>query len=189
MKEVDPLGDRAAIATMRQYIRGGSRGRRYLALFILGLNTAFRAGSLLAPDVVDVRLPGGRIRASLEIREGKTAKSRRTPLSDAARQAPAGHLRPRPGARPDEPLFLSGRGGRLYNRAEHGLLSRAGRAAAGLERRGAHSLRKTFWLMAFLDTGEDLAVVQKLLNHASPGVTLRYIGHHPEGDGRRRPEA
>ncbi|MDR2611317.1 MAG: tyrosine-type recombinase/integrase [Deltaproteobacteria bacterium] len=168
---MDPIGDRAAIATMRQHMRGGRHGHRDLAIFSLGLNTAFRVCDLLALDVGDVRLPDGRIRASLEIREGKTAKARRTPLNGAARQALAEYLRLRPG-RAAVPL-RPGRAALHPGRPQAPLLGRPRRRARA-ERRpqpaedrradGVPRLRK------------DLAMIQKLLNHASPGVTLRYIG-------------
>ncbi|MDR2612788.1 MAG: tyrosine-type recombinase/integrase [Deltaproteobacteria bacterium] len=116
--------------------------------------------------------PRGPPRASLEVRERKTAKASRTPLNGAARQALADYLAPRPGAGTGEPLFLSGCGGRLYVLVVHRNFSRASRAA-GLERSGSPSLRKTFGLMASW-TGKELAMVQRLLNHAPPGVTLRY---------------
>jgi len=40
---------------------------------------------------------------------------------------------------------------------------------------GTHTLRKTFGYWAYKD-GKDLSLIQKLLNHASPAVTLAYIG-------------
>ena len=43
------------------------------------------------------------------------------------------------------------------------------------EQIGTHTLRKTFGYHAYR-MGMDLSVIQKLLNHASPSVTLAYIG-------------
>ena len=37
-------------------------------------------------------------------------------------------------------------------------------------------MRKTFGLHAYLQSGSNLGLVQKLLNHSSSGDTLRYIG-------------
>ncbi len=43
------------------------------------------------------------------------------------------------------------------------------------DRIGTHTLRKTFGYHAY-KMGMDLSVIQKLLNHASPSITLSYIG-------------
>jgi len=40
---------------------------------------------------------------------------------------------------------------------------------------GTHTMRKTFGYHAY-KKGLDLAVIQKLLNHSSPSITLAYIG-------------
>ena len=43
------------------------------------------------------------------------------------------------------------------------------------EKIGTHTLRKTFGYHAYIKT-KNIALIQKLLNHSSPSVTLRYIG-------------
>ena len=40
---------------------------------------------------------------------------------------------------------------------------------------GTHTLRKTFGYHAYKQ-GVSLEIIQKLLNHSAPSVTLRYIG-------------
>ena len=43
------------------------------------------------------------------------------------------------------------------------------------ERIGTHTLRKTFGYHAY-NNGYDITLIQKLFNHSSPQITLRYIG-------------
>ena len=43
-----------------------------------------------------------------------------------------------------------------------------------------HTLRKTFAYHLYINSGKDVALVQKLLNHSSSYVTLRYIGLEAE---------
>ena len=43
------------------------------------------------------------------------------------------------------------------------------------ERIGTHTLRKTFGYHAY-NNGYDITLIQKLFNHSSQSVTLRYIG-------------
>lgn len=41
---------------------------------------------------------------------------------------------------------------------------------------GCHTMRKSFGYHIYLSNDKDITLVQKLLNHSSPSVTLRYIG-------------
>ena len=45
----------------------------------------------------------------------------------------------------------------------------------GIEDLGTHSLRKTFGYHYYQQT-KDIALLQKIFNHSSPSVTIRYIG-------------
>ena len=46
---------------------------------------------------------------------------------------------------------------------------------AGVEHVGNHTLRKTFGYWFYKAT-KDIAMLQEILNHSHPSVTLRYIG-------------
>ena len=46
----------------------------------------------------------------------------------------------------------------------------------GLTEIGTHSLRKTFGMTLYEYTNKNIVLVQKILNHSSPEVTLAYIG-------------
>ncbi len=49
-------------------------------------------------------------------------------------------------------------------------------SAVGLEENiGTHTLRKTFGYHFYKQT-KDVALLQEILNHSSPKITLRYIG-------------
>ena len=54
-------------------------------------------------------------------------------------------------------------------------MNEAARTLGIREKIGTHTLRKTFGYHAY-KAGYDLSQIQKLLNHSSLGVTLRYIG-------------
>ena len=45
----------------------------------------------------------------------------------------------------------------------------------GLDEIGCHTMRKTFGYH-FYNKTKDVAILQRLFNHSSPSVTLRYIG-------------
>ncbi|MFD1676865.1 tyrosine-type recombinase/integrase [Alicyclobacillus fodiniaquatilis] len=54
-------------------------------------------------------------------------------------------------------------------------LNKAAKTVGIKERIGTHTLRKTFAYHAYKQ-GQDITLIQKLLNHSAPSVTLRYIG-------------
>lgn len=47
--------------------------------------------------------------------------------------------------------------------------------AVGVKDIGTHSLRKT-WAYHSYKAGTDIVIIQDMLNHSSPAITLRYIG-------------
>jgi len=47
--------------------------------------------------------------------------------------------------------------------------------AIGVKDIGTHSLRKT-WAYHSYRAATDIIIIQDMLNHSSPGITLRYIG-------------
>ncbi|PSR19930.1 MAG: site-specific integrase, partial [Sulfobacillus acidophilus] len=55
------------------------------------------------------------------------------------------------------------------------ILRDAARAVGLTDPIGTHTLRKTFGYFAYT-SGVDLAIIQQILNHSSPGTTLAYIG-------------
>ena len=55
------------------------------------------------------------------------------------------------------------------------ILNRGAKAVGIKEPIGTHTLRKTFAYWAYKQ-GTSLELIQKILNHSSASVTLRYIG-------------
>ena len=55
------------------------------------------------------------------------------------------------------------------------ILNEAARSIGIKEKIGTHTLRKTFGYHAYKN-GYDIEIIQKLFNHSSPSITLRYIG-------------
>ena len=178
--EVEPIRDPKQISTIRAVLKNSPQGLRDDALFVLGVNTALRVGDLLALRVGDVLAQDGKLRDFVQLTEKKTGKFKKSPINKAAAGALKAHLAARYGslakAMPGEPLFKSRKGERAITRQRaHKILSEAAKAI-GLANVGTHSLRKTFGYHAFKKSGGNLALIQKLLNHESAAVTLRYIG-------------
>jgi integrase len=177
--EVEPIRDSNKILSIRKILKVGRNGLSDDLLFVLGINTAFRISDLLSLTLGDV-LDNGRIVSEICLKEQKTGKQRRSPLNSVALAALREYLAsrgPLGELSSSDPLFPSqkGRNSPLLRQQAYRILSSAGRVV-GLSRIGAHSLRKTFGYHAFKQTGGNLALIQRLLNHSSPGVTLRYRG-------------
>ncbi|MCX8134888.1 MAG: tyrosine recombinase XerC [Roseococcus sp.] len=150
---------------------------RDAALFTLLYGCGLRIAEALALRVGEAPLPGRE--EALRV-TGKGGRTRLVPVLPAVREAIAAWLAHRPGAGPEEPLFVGVRGGRL----DPGVAQRAMRdirRLAGLpEHATPHALRHSF-ATHLLAGGADLRAIQELLGHASLSTTQRYTALDTEG--------
>lgn len=166
MEFVEPIRDKKKVEALCHYLKG--KCQRDYVLFLLGINSCLRISDLLRLQVVDVKE-----RERIVIREKKTNKSKNFPLNPICLKALKGYIKDMPD---DAPLFPSRKGGAAISRQHaYTIINTAARAVGLKAKIGTHTMRKTFAYWAYRQTG-DLAMVQKLLNHASPDITLRYIG-------------
>jgi site-specific recombinase XerD len=79
----------------------------------------------------------------------------------------------------DEPFFLSKKKSNgkapLQRDQTYKIINNAAREIGITEKIGTHTLRKTFGYHAY-KSGVSIEVIQKLFNHSTPSITLRYIG-------------
>ena len=74
-----------------------------------------------------------------------------------------------------DPLFLGVRGNRLDRRQVYRILKKAANRFNLQIRMGTHTMRKTFGYFHYRQY-KNIALLQKIYNHSSPNITLRYIG-------------
>lgn len=173
MNTVEAIKDAKMIDNLKRYLR--NRSPRDYCLFVLGINSGLRVSDLLALKVGDV-MAGKKPVDRIVVMETKTGKKKQFPLSDNAKSALTEYLKSRPGASPDEPLFKSRVGNRPITRNQaYRILNDAAKAVGLKGTFGTHTLRKTFGYQLYA-RGIDVTRIQTMLNHSSPGVTLRYIG-------------
>lgn len=181
MEFVQPLRSLASIDRMKKVLR--QRNIRDYTLFILGIYTGLRISDLLKLKVEDVSFclgPKLVIRDQLALRERKTGKAKIIILNKEARSALRSFLIKR-SPQGTDPIFISkkpGEGNRpkpIGRWQAHHILNQAAREAGICDRIGTHTLRKTFGYHSYRK-GVDLTMLQKILNHSSPAVTLAYIG-------------
>ena len=171
--EVDAIRSKEEIAKMKEFCR--QKGAEYELLFIIGINTALRIGDLLSLSVGNVVDESGDIVSVVYLKEKKTGKTKRCPVNESINKALTGYFSDNGRRVPAEPLFISRRGGALSRSQVWRVMKEAGKSV-GLANIGTHSLRKTFGYQVYKQSGSDIGLVQKLLNHSSSAATLRYIG-------------
>lgn len=145
-------------------------GPLYADVWKVGVNLSLRIGDLLSIRFDDLDLAN----RSLTLREQKTGKSKDIRLNAPAMAVIQRRRKEQPG---DVFLFEV-----HSNRASGKPISRVSVARAikdvgdslGLTI-GTHSMRKSRG-KALFDAGVPIEKISKVLNHASTGVTLRYLG-------------
>ncbi len=166
------------------------RNTRDRAMFALGIYTGRRISDLVSLNVRDVAYIDQRgrlcINERLKIREKKTGKLADPLIHPKVRRILSKYLRQRRkkseslGALLNEPLLKSRKarydGQRRVTR-QHALrvLVQAARHCGLNYKIGTHSLRKTFGYIQH-QNGTSIELIQKILNHSSPEITLAYIG-------------
>jgi integrase/recombinase XerC len=143
------------------------------AILELLYSSGLRVSELVGLNVSDLDLSG----RAVFVRQGKGAKDRLVPLGRPAVSAIKASLSERAAQinplKPQSPLFLGARGGRLGDREVRRLLDRRLKLAGLDERYHPHSLRHSF-ATHLLSAGADLKAIQEMLGHQSLSATERY---------------
>lgn len=169
---VQPIKDLKQIETIKKLLR--LRSLRDYCLFVLGINSGLRISDLLKLRISDVS-EKGKIKERIRLRENKTKKSKDFPLSNSTKSALKEYLKTRE-YNENEPLFISRKNkGFLLRQQAYKIINDVAKSVGIKEKIGTHTLRKTFGYHAY-NNGYDITLIQKLFNHSSPSVTLRYIG-------------
>lgn len=169
MELVNPIRNKEQIERVKQILKAQST-RNYL-LFVFGINSALRISDILALRKKDV------INGEVVITEEKTGKRKQFPLNSAIMDVLKDYL---PTLSDDEFLFKSRQpnrnGDKVISRQQaYTILTKAFKQAGIQENCGTHTLRKTFGYWNY-KAYKDIAMLQRILNHSSASVTLRYIG-------------
>jgi integrase/recombinase XerD len=150
-------------------------GRRDRTMLLLAVQTGLRVSELIGLKCEDVVLGTG---AHVHC-QGKGRKHRCTPLRPETVKVLEDWLRERRG-RPEDPLFLSTRGGKLSRDAIERLITKYAAAAAptcaSLKRKkvSPHVLRHSA-AMDLLQNGVDRSVIALWLGHESVETTQMYL--------------
>ena len=174
-KEVEAIKNVRDISKIKQFLLGKKSKRDYL-LFVLGINIGLRIGDLLSLKIAYVIDEAGNIKRAVNIVEQKTRKQREFELNKSAREAIRLYLEEATDCDSNSPLFPSRKGeNAITTRSAHKIIKSTLRELGIKGNYGTHSLRKTFGYHRY-NSGVKVETLQKLFNHSSASITLRYIG-------------
>ncbi len=164
MTTVEPIRELKDIVKVERIL---SKKPRDLLLFTMGTNWGLRISDIVALNVGDVR---GKKR--VQIIEQKTGKAKKMPVNSKLEPMIAEFTK---GKNANSPLFVTIFGNRLDRFAAYHIIKDVCKKAGLEEKVGTHTLRKTFGYHHYKKF-KDVAMLQKIFNHSSPFITLRYIG-------------
>ena len=148
-----------------------SENQRDLLFFTIGTNCGLRISDILSLNVGDVKG-----KKYIQITEKKTGKFRKVPVNSKLKPMFNEFTK---GRDLDEPLFVTKFENRLNRVSAYYIIRSACRQAKLEEKFGTHTMRKTFGYHHYKKY-KDIAMLQKIFNHSSPMITLRYIGIEQE---------
>lgn len=158
------------IQTMKEGFCGCRSNERVATALVLEGNLGLRISDIVKLRLCDIVLDGDRYR--LEIVEQKTGKSRVFTVPLVIQQYIENYCL-RNGLRRDELIFP------LTERAIQKQLKIVC-DYLGFEGISTHSFRKWYATEIYKNSGYDIALVQRLLQHSSAATTQRYIGMEPQ---------
>lgn len=165
MNFVQPIRDPDMIEQIKRYLRCTSE-RNYM-LFVFGINTGLRIQDMLKLRVRDVK--GDHI----VMREMKTDKQKWLKINPTLKRELKRYISDKDDY---EYLFKSreGKNKPITRDMAYKILRKAANEF-GLVDIGTHTCRKTFGYHLYRKE-KDITLLQKIFNHSSPEITLRYIG-------------
>ncbi len=170
-KTVEPIRNKKDISALENYFKKNSK--RNLLIFTFGLNTGLRVS-----DILNLNIENVKTKNYVEIREKKTKKYKKFPLNSKLKILIKDYLKEREktySLTNDEPLFIGKKRKRLNRSQVYRFLNSACKKLKINVHIGTHTMRKSFGYH-FYKQYKDVALLQKIFNHSSADITLRYIG-------------
>ena len=169
MTTVEPIRRKEDIEKVEKLLE--KQSKRDHLLFVFGINCGLRISDILKLNVGDVRN-----KTHIQIIEKKTGKFKKFPINAKLQPLLEDFVK---GRRSNEPLFLSHWKHRLDRSTAYYIIKDACENAGLQIKAGTHTMRKSFGYHHYRQF-KDVAMLQKIFNHSSPQITLRYIGVEQE---------
>ncbi|HFU6602492.1 TPA: tyrosine-type recombinase/integrase [Bacillus pacificus] len=171
--DVQPIRDLEKIEDMKWALKRHCSERDYI-LFLIGIQTGLRVSDLLQLKTEQIIHLKKKKRKEFKIKEGKTKKERDVnliPIFDEVYVYAQTIV--------SDWLFPSRKGDKAISKIQAYRQLNKAADFAGVEAIGTHTMRKTFGYWMYKQT-KDVAMLQDMLNHSKPSVTLKYIGINKE---------
>ena len=168
---VEPIKNKKDIEAVEKYL--SEKSIRNRLIFVFGINSGLRVSDILGLNIKDVKN-----KSYVEIKEKKTGKYKRFPLNKKLQRLINEYLPFREkqySIDEEEALFIGKKHKRLDRSQVYRFLNKACKDLGININVGTHSMRKSFGFH-FYKQYNDVALLQKILNHSAPIITLRYIG-------------
>jgi len=165
MSTVEPIRSIKNIRKIEKYLKKHSK--RDLLMFTIGTNCGLRISDIVALNVGDIKN-----KSHIEITEKKTGKFKKFPINSKLKPMLEKFIKNK---RSDEPLFTTIFKNRMDRFSAYRIIKYSCKEAGLEEKVGTHTMRKTFGYHHYKKY-KDIAMLQKIFNHSSPSITLRYIG-------------
>ncbi|MGH1146253.1 tyrosine-type recombinase/integrase [Bacillus pseudomycoides] len=170
---VQPIRSKEQIEDMKWTLKRHCSERDYI-LFLIGIHTGLRVSDLLQFETQTIVKLKRKKRREFKIKERKTKKERRINLTSIFDEVYSYTQ-----TLENTWLFPSRKGDKHISKIQaYRQLQKAG-DFAGVESIGTHTMRKTFGYWFYKQT-KDVAMLQDILNHSTPQITLKYIGINKE---------
>lgn len=165
MTTVEPIRDLKHLHKLEKYL--AKKSKRDLLLLTIGTNCGLRISDIVALNVGDVKN-----KTHIRIIEKKTGKYKSFPINSKLKPMFEEYTK---GKHSDEALFKTRFQNRMDRFTAYRIIRKSCKLAGLPEKVGTHTMRKTFGYHHY-QKFKDVAILQKIFNHSSPQVTLRYIG-------------
>ena len=169
---VEPIKSKKDLERIEEFLEKHCKRNRLI--FAFGINTGLRVSDILGLNVDDVEG-----KSYVEIKEKKTGKYKRFPLNSKLKNLIKDYLKNERSKSysllDKEPLFIGKKHCRLNRSQVYRFLNEACKQLGIIANVGTHTMKKSFGYH-FYKKYNDVALLQKILNHSSPAMTLKYIG-------------
>lgn len=170
---VEPIKSKEDIRKIEEYL--AEKSLRDQLIFVIGINVGLRVSDILGLNISDVK-----DREYVEIHEQKTGKYKRFPLNPKLKKLIKKYLKEERSEvytikHKEDALFVGKKHCRLDRAQVYRFLNEACEKLGIKANVGTHTMRKTFGYH-FYKKFNNIVLLQKILNHSDPAITLRYVG-------------
>lgn len=164
---VEPIRNKEEVKAVENYLKRHKEGKRNRLIYAIGINTGLRVSDILGLNISDVIG-----KTHIDIVEKKTGKKKKFPLNSKLIFLVKDYLQD---FYETGPLFLGKQHKRLDRSQVYRFINRACKNLGIEANVGTHTMRKTFGYHHYKQY-KDVVILQKIFNHSSQSITLRYIG-------------